>query len=210
MTAYIVLNGEETPGLADILKNKEHIYCADGGANILFKHAIVPTVIVGDLDSINDEAKEFYQSKGCKFLTVKAEKDEIDGELIADRAVADGAKNIVLLCALGKRLDHTLGNIQVLCRVAEKGISAVAFGNGTKVFVDTSKIEIEKNDGEFVSLIPFSDETEVALTGFGYSGESIVLSRTKTLGISNYVVDEKGIITVKKGLPIVIVESKKR
>ena len=41
----------------NILKESESIICLDGSTNELIKHGIEPTLIIGDLDSINAKHK---------------------------------------------------------------------------------------------------------------------------------------------------------
>ena len=63
--AYLFLNGELIGSkkfyLDFIENNKGNIYCADGGANICYELDIIPKEVYGDLDSIQDDVKEFYQ-----------------------------------------------------------------------------------------------------------------------------------------------------
>ena len=61
---YLFLNGElkgNKKFYLDFIKNhKGDIYCADGGANICYELDLIPKEIYGDLDSIQNEVKEFY------------------------------------------------------------------------------------------------------------------------------------------------------
>ena len=70
--AYLFLNGELRGSkkfyLDFIEKNMGDIYCADGGANICYELGLTPKEIYGDLDSIKNEVKEFYQEKNIKFI----------------------------------------------------------------------------------------------------------------------------------------------
>ena len=73
--AYLFLNGELKGNKKFYLdfteNNKGDIYCADGGANICYELNLIPKEIYGDLDSIKDEVKEFYQEKEVKFIKFK-------------------------------------------------------------------------------------------------------------------------------------------
>ena len=84
--AYLFLNGELRGSkkfyLDFIEKNMGDIYCADGGANICYELGLTPKEIYGDLDSIKNEVKEFYQEKNIKFIKFQVEKDYTDSELI--------------------------------------------------------------------------------------------------------------------------------
>lgn len=67
--------------LKKILLQTKNILLADGGANILYSEILMKDhrlkfdeviskikAIIGDLDSVTDEVKNFYQSKGVKLI----------------------------------------------------------------------------------------------------------------------------------------------
>ena len=84
--AYLFLNGELRGNKNFYLNFIEHhkgdIYCADGGANICYELNLTPKEIYGDLDSIKNDVKEFYQEKDVNFVKFKVEKDYTDSELV--------------------------------------------------------------------------------------------------------------------------------
>ena len=94
--AYLFLNGELKGNKKFYLdfteNNKGDIYCADGGANICYELDLIPKEIYGDLDSIKNDVKEFYQEKNVNFIKFKVEKDYTDGELVLNE-VQDKDKN---------------------------------------------------------------------------------------------------------------------
>lgn len=213
MIALIILNGQvddyilrfkDTPHMFD------NIYCADGGSNFLYIHKIIPKVIMGDMDSIKPDVMAFYKEQGCEFVVFQKEKDETDGQLIVDRVIADGAKKAVMLCALGGRLDHMLGNIQLLYRMVNKGISASMESNDATVYLATAegKVQIQGPKGQIVSIIPYEDNTILSLDGFGYNVSRLKYEKHTPIGISNYLAKECGCIDVHVGCALVVVPSK--
>ena len=63
MKYAIFLNGEYPEFIEEykeLLKDRL-IYCADGGANFVYRERILPNVILGDLDSITSEALEYFK-----------------------------------------------------------------------------------------------------------------------------------------------------
>ena len=42
MTAWVVLNGEKTKDIVELVPLGADIYCADGGANYLYESKLIP------------------------------------------------------------------------------------------------------------------------------------------------------------------------
>ncbi|KAL3910991.1 MAG: hypothetical protein SGARI_001859, partial [Bacillariaceae sp.] len=87
-TILIVLNTPIVPGKSPNFERLWHSsqvrICADGGANRLFHYdpAILPDLIKGDLDSLEDVIRQYYESKG-----VKVEQDPCQNTNDLDKAL---------------------------------------------------------------------------------------------------------------------------
>ncbi|KAL3897439.1 MAG: hypothetical protein SGARI_006916 [Bacillariaceae sp.] len=87
-TVLIVLNTPITPRASPNFERMWHLsrerICADGGANRLhnFNSSYIPDRIRGDLDSLQDDVKAFYASKG-----VSIEKDPCQDTNDLDKAL---------------------------------------------------------------------------------------------------------------------------
>ncbi|ORY99371.1 Thiamin pyrophosphokinase [Syncephalastrum racemosum] len=102
-------------------------FCADGGSNRLydaFKHdqhkldLYVPDQIAGDLDSIRDEVREFYEDKNV-IITKDADQYKMDFTKCIDRLKLKEEElgqtfDIVAFPSLGGRFDQTMQNINML------------------------------------------------------------------------------------------------
>lgn len=110
--------------------------CADGGANQLYdsipkmlphedpieaRRKYKPDVIKGDLDSIRPEVKEFYQELGTRVVDESHDQDTTDMHKCVLYILSDQMLNadkpdlkILVVGALGGRLDHEFGNLNVL------------------------------------------------------------------------------------------------
>lgn len=207
MTAWVVLNGEKTKDIVEVIPLGADIYCADGGVNYLYESRLIPKIIMGDMDSIKPEVKEFYKQKGCEFAIFKREKDETDGQLIVDRALDDKPDEINIICGLGGRIDHMLGNFQLLYRIARHGVTAKIIGNDILAAMSGKEIVLNKDKDQIVSIIPYTDETILTLEGFRYNVKEFMFKKDTPIGLSNYIVDELGKITVNKGYPLVIISN---
>jgi len=87
---------------------------ADGGAARARAWGLTVDVIVGDMDSLAEEEQAALARQGGRFIHHPRAKDETDLELALNYALEAGAEEIVILGALGGRLDHTLGNVLLL------------------------------------------------------------------------------------------------
>ena len=65
---------------------------------------------------------------------------------------------------------------------------------------------IKRNEqfGDFVSIIPYTDDTYVTLEGFRFNVENKQMKRNLSLGVSNVIDDDEARITVNEGVAIVI------
>ena len=108
----VLCNGTfpEHPVPVSILKRARTIICCDGAIMNLLAFGMEPTMIVGDLDSINFAMREKYADR----VFHNPDQETNDLTKAVKWAVANGIRNITILGATGLREDHTLGNISLL------------------------------------------------------------------------------------------------
>ncbi|WP_345344013.1 thiamine diphosphokinase [Candidatus Villigracilis affinis] len=89
---------------------------ADGGTRHVLELGKIPDVIVGDLDSLpaNFEVSKFEN----EVILYPKNKNETDLELAIQHALTLNPQEIIILAALGGRLDQTLGNIALISDLA--------------------------------------------------------------------------------------------
>lgn len=76
LTIGIILNQLESNHnyFSQILPHSDRIVCADGGANIYFNHlkknknSMLPSVIIGDFDSISPRSIKFFTQKNVSLI----------------------------------------------------------------------------------------------------------------------------------------------
>lgn len=110
--AIIIANGEfpihEIP--LSILKSQNPIVCCDGALTSLLQIGIVPTVIVGDCDSLSAADKQKYAAIICEV----SNQDTNDLTKALHYCQQQGWGKLIILGATGKREDHTIANISLL------------------------------------------------------------------------------------------------
>jgi thiamine pyrophosphokinase len=181
------------------------IICADGGARYLYQAGIRPDILVGDFDSIEPEIKEAYQQSGIEIIKFPAKKDYTDMELALNLAIEKGATRIYITGATGSRLDHTISNIQLLHKLADKGVKGVIINRNNYIYLLTDCIRIPRKEGYYLSLVPATPKVEgITTKGLAYPLNDGTMVMGTGLGISNEFVSEWAEVSVKKGRLYVI------
>ncbi|MTI47717.1 thiamine diphosphokinase [Sporosalibacterium faouarense] len=208
MKTLIISNGtiEDTNILNKFIDESDYVICADGGARHFYKTEFKPSVIVGDFDSLNSEILLDMRNKEIELYQFPAEKDMTDTELAIDLALKRGATDITLLGGTGSRLDHTIGNIMIMKKFVNIDANIKIVNSNNEIFITKDKLILDRQENTFVSVIPITEVAKgVTLRGFKYETNDIDFRMDETLGISNEIINEKGIIEIREGICLVII-----
>lgn len=209
----LVLNGEE-PGSDELklLDACDAIVCADGAAQALLKTDHVPNVIVGDLDSLRPDTYKWAEALDVPIERHAAVKDAIDGELALDKALAMGAKSILILGGHGGRTAMFLANLKVLRRVHDLGLDASMVGRGESIRYLSAggELSLVGRTGATLNILSVDGDAIITLSGTAFDGVDIVLDRKRAKGVSNKIVSDGARITVRSGTVLSVVERKKQ
>lgn len=188
--------------------NYDVILGADSGMNFLYRAEIKPDVIIGDFDSVDDEALTYFKNQdGIELHQLNPMKDDTDTEYAIRYAISNGATAITVLGGTGTRLDHVLGNVSLLGIGLEEGVSMELVDANNRIRMIDKPITIRKNEqyGKYVSLIPYTGEVcDVTLEGMKYPLDHYLLGGFNSLGVSNEIEEEEARISFSKGLLLVI------
>lgn len=207
MLCIIMANGEYSAidFYTEIINKADIIICADGGANQAFKMGIIPSYIIGDMDSIEAEILKYFRNNKVILQKFPCHKDFTDTQLALSFAEELGATEIIFLGSLGKRLDHTLSNLYCSMETVLKGISVVHMGKGFALYLVADSLMIKGCQGDVVSVLSLTDFSYgVTEQGFKYPLEKAILENKNPYAVSNELIGEEGIITVEKGVIAVI------
>jgi len=204
--AYLFLNGELRGSkkfyLDFIEKNMGDIYCADGGANICYELGLTPKEIYGDLDSIKNEVKEFYQEKNIKFIKFQVEKDYTDSELILNE-IQNKYNVIYCIAGLGGSIDHELTNINLL----DKYSNLIFISQKEKIFKIDHNYKFNNMINTKISFIIFSDKVKgLTLKGFKYNIENLDIKKGEARCISNVIVENEANLLIKSGSLLCVIK----
>lgn len=208
MRAVIAVNGkiEDYADLAGLLRPDDHLIGADGGTLHLLAVERKPNVVVGDLDSLSRDTVDSLVADGVSVERHKPEKDQTDLELALERALEDGADEIVLVGALGGRLDQTLANLLIVAqRDWPVPVRVVEGDQVAEVLRGPGRLVLHGPAGSTVSAIPLS----AAVTGITYAGleyplHDATLRFGSTRGVSNVLAASPASIRIDSGILLVI------
>jgi thiamine pyrophosphokinase len=188
-----------------LLHPGDTLLAADGGTRHILALGLTASVIIGDLDSITEQEQHSQEIAGCKFIKYSHDKNETDLELALRFAVEAGYGEILIIGALGGRLDQTLGNLSLLTR-PEFAALEVRINDGVEeAWFVRNRCEVRGNTGDTVSLLPwYGEATGVTTDGLRWALRDETLHPDKTRGISNEMLGETASISLKSGLLLII------
>ncbi len=187
--------------LSEIIKC-DYVIGVDRGAYWLITNGVTPNIAIGDFDSVS--SKEFEEIKKRTKMTKKypSEKDATDLELAVDYAILLKPQYITIYGSIGTRLDHTIGNIQLLERLHDVGVIR---DRKNEVRIISGHTTVRKDVCyQYVSLLSVTETVEVTLSGFFYDVTRAIIRRGQTLGISNEIRGDEATIEIHQGKALVI------
>jgi thiamine pyrophosphokinase len=209
MRAIIIAAGEAEKhgGWERWVRAGDWIIGADGGAARALDWGLVPQVVIGDMDSLPAALRGELEARGSAFIEHPRAKDETDLELALNYAVQQGAEEILVLGALGGRLDHTLANLLLLALPSLEGVLVrVVNGAGEVLLVGSKRrITLQGSPGDLVSLLPIGgDACGVTTTGLAWALQSDRLRFGFSRGVSNEMTAREARVEVEQGLLLVV------
>ncbi len=207
MHCVIFAGGTLRPGTAvtTAIASADMVIAADGGASTALHYGRVPSLIVGDFDSLRLPVAEL-ERQGSQIVRVAVEKDETDTELAVQLALEHGATRITLLGAIGgARFDHTIANILLLADITTVPTRIVDGPSQAWLLRGPTGTTITGAVGDLLSLFPLTGAaTGITTTGLYYPLHASTLHFGKPRGISNVLTHEQAEVTLTDGLLLCI------
>ncbi len=205
--AIIFINGDlpNPPAAKELIAPDDFILAVDGGTRHALDLGLLPSVVIGDLDSLDTANRLVLEREDVEIIQYPVDKDETDLELALDYAINAGYEEILLIGALGGRLDQTLGNLSLLTDESYVGINLRIDDGVEEVFFIRKQVEIQARIGEIISLIPWGNPvTGIRTEGLRWQLSDETLYPHKTRGISNEAVAALVHIQIKSGLLLIV------
>ena len=206
MRAFIYVGGSICPNfISEHPADGDLCIAADGGYKNAKALGHPVHIAVGDFDSFpRDQIAD-----GIEQIELPAEKDLTDSQVCIETAIARGADEIILIGGLSGRLDHTLANLAILQDLhARRVMGYMTDGHNRARFIRASGAIILKSEFKYLSLIAVDETCKgVSIKGCKYELKNQPVHRRLQFAISNEIIGNCAMITVKKG-GMYIIESR--
>lgn len=170
MNAVILANGKFPEHLIPLSKlfAAKTLVCCDGAIEHLDNLSITPTVLIGDLDSVNGRLKAKYQQ------IILHDPDQYTNDLTkaVKWCVDKKIKTVVIVGATGKREDHTLGNIGLLVKYANMGVDCEMVTDTGVIKPYLKSVRLKSFVGQQVSIFSPNNSTVISTKNLMYPIEN--------------------------------------
>lgn len=165
-----------------------HIVAVDGGAEVCRLAHVIPTLYVGDKDSISQEALDYIELMQVERIELQRQKDVSDFSSALSWLLQQGVRSVEALGFVGGRLDHQLA---VLGEMLHQKIDGVFFDEKLTLWAATQsgrlpkKVVVSKAEYENFSVFALIAPACVSVDGAVWPLEKCVLKPCVSLGLSN-------------------------
>lgn len=183
-----------------VLKEDDYYIFCDAGVRHKDALCVTPSLIVGDFDSADNPNLD------VETIVLPCEKDDTDTFYAVKEGVKHGFTDFLLLGVVGRRLDHTLGNVSILLYLHKKGFNA-------QIIDDYSIMEIaDENEKEIKPAYPYfslmnvsGDVSGVTIKNAKYELSDADIMCDYQYALSNETVDGKtALVSIKNGKMLLI------
>lgn len=209
-----VVVGGDGPAPARLPPSASAVIAADAGLLLATTLGLPVDHIVGDLDSVGEEAVERAVQRGAIVHRHDADKDATDSALALELATAmlgdadDGRPAAVTLLGRGGgRLDHLLADVLVLGaeRLAAVQVTAHLGPATISVLRPGSPRRLSGRRGEQVSLLPLHGAAQgVTTTGLRWTLTDAGLTAGTTRGLSNEFLGSAATVVIEAGIVLAV------
>ena len=205
----IISAGDFTP-MEIPLAVGDFVIACDAGLMYAQQLGILPDLIVGDFDSLSEAGpvsmaalQEIADNDPDRIVKLNVIKDDTDTIKAIKIALEKGYKKFYLYGALGgKRIDHSLANIQSLLFIKHHGGRGyIMDADKILMIAENETIKFHRGNSGYLSIFTLTQKAKgVTLKGLMYTMEKGELTNDFPLGVSNeFIIDEEAEITVDEG-----------
>lgn len=199
----LIFSGGAFDGVPDDLDLSEFplTIAADKGYQYANSVGITPNIFVGDCDSLPEDIKIESET----VVRLAPIKDMTDTQEALALAIEKGATDIVILGALGGRIDHTLANIHLLKFCLDRGANTYLLDKTTFVTLIDRPTKFPKKDGFCISAIPLTKCEHVSAKGVFYPLDDSVMDLGNPYGVSNEFTEDEANFDPGTGLLLIMI-----
>ena len=202
---YIVGAMSLTPALRPYPAPDDYVIAADRGFDSLMAYGVTPDLAVGDFDSLG------HRPNHPNVIQLPAEKDDTDMVFALRKGLELGYRRFVLLGGVGGRLEHTLGNLQLLDWLTTQNAQGFLAGEKTAATCirDGASLTFPASMSGYLSVFCNSGTAQgVTLTDLKFPLNGHTLTGTFPLGVSNQFLGKAAQVSVEQGSLLLLWEEK--
>lgn len=170
---------------------------ADAGYRICLEERIRPDLLIGDFDSMEPPADFAHVRR------LPVEKDDTDALAALRAGLEEGCDTFYIYGGTGgKRLDHTLANLQSLLFLRRRGARGYLYDDDfVWTVIENEALTVKRTvEWGLFSAFCLGDRAEgVDEEGFQYPLRDALLTPDFPLGVSNHILEPAARIAVRKG-----------
>ncbi len=175
----------------------DFVIAADAGYRVCLEECIRPDLLVGDFDSMEPPA-DF-----ARVRRLPVEKDDTDTLAALRAGLERGCTDFLIYGGTGgRRLDHTLANLQSLLFLRRRGALGFLFDNDFLwTVIENGEVRVARTvEWGLLSVFCLGDRAEgVDESGVQYPLSNAVLTPEFPLGVSNHIVEPTARVSVRRG-----------
>lgn len=184
-------------GLRERPASGDLIIAADAGYQICLREGISPDLLLGDFDSMEPPADFAHVRR------LPVEKNDTDTLAALRAGLEEGGDTFYIYGGTGgKRLDHTLANLQSLLFLRRKGARGYLYDDDfVWTVIENEALTVKRTvEWGLFSAFCLGDRAEgVDEEGFQYPLRDAVLTPDFPLGVSNHILEPEARVTVRRG-----------
>ncbi len=213
MSRHIIIANGDAPTPETVqrwLRPHDVLIGADGGCRIALQLNLRLDYAIGDFDSLSEADLQQLHAMHVQLRRYPPQKDETDLELALQLAISLNATEIVVLGALGGRLDHEMANLMLLAMAGLDKIPVIIADATLEISAINAQqvpttLAVKGNIGDTLSLIPFGgDASGIVTQGLQYPLRRETLRVGPARGVSNVMTQTQAQIEVAEGLLLCI------
>ena len=166
------------PTVKDRLKSINTFFCVDGGADKLITMGYTPDIILGDLDSIDKENKNYNST-----IVYLEDQSKNDLEKSISWCLNQGIEELELFGFSYGRDDHHLANLFIMKNFSDR-IKMKMYTDKSLIFCIDKHSTFVSKANQIVSIFTFNEKTTITTTGLKYPLKNSPLT-SPSQGISN-------------------------
>ena len=208
----LLLDGDEPSQklLHEYAHSARMVVATDGAAKIARKYELALDAIIGDMDSLDAQTREYYERLKTSIL-IFPDQESNDLEKASKFLIESGfTDNLVILGLHGKRTDHALTNLSVLIRFRNYFTELKSIDAYHIHYLLNEKypqLTVDGKKGSSISLLPMPSASGIVTKGLFFALTNAEMKFGEREGLSNIISEDSAVVRISSGSLLVSVAS---